>query len=129
MVLRSPHIGNRLLTRSQYKQMVGRAGRSGLCKSGESILLLQDKDRHQVRGRPCDLRSCLSSYIGARIQCDGQMGVVCLFVCLLFVQVLDILSGPCERCASSLLVDEHSALMSLLLSLIGLKVGHVIFRD
>ena len=34
----------------------------------------------------------------------------------------ELLSGPCERCCSSLLADDLTALLSLILTLIGLKV-------
>ena len=49
VILRSPYIGNKFLSPSQYKQMVGRAGRSGKCDVGESILVAHRADKEKVR--------------------------------------------------------------------------------
>jgi POLQ-like helicase len=82
VILRSPYIANQVLSHSQYKQMVGRAGRKGLTECGDSILIASPSDRDKV---------------------------------------IDLLASPYDSCDSSLL-SEDSALSSLILSLVGLKL-------
>ncbi|XP_041527548.1 helicase POLQ-like isoform X2 [Microtus oregoni] len=48
VILRAPYVAREFLRRNQYKQMIGRAGRAGIDTVGESILLLQEKDKQQV---------------------------------------------------------------------------------
>ncbi|XP_073681015.1 helicase POLQ-like [Garra rufa] len=83
VILRSPYVAAEFLKRSQYKQMVGRAGRAGIDAMGESILILQDKDINMAK---------------------------------------NLLSAPMEKCYSNLLHDGGRGLLSLVLSLIGLKI-------
>ncbi|XP_029371370.1 helicase POLQ-like isoform X2 [Echeneis naucrates] len=84
VILRSPYVATDFLKRSQYKQMVGRAGRAGIDTEGESILILQDKDKDMAKTLVC---------------------------------------APMENCYSNLLHDGGKGVLSLILSLIGLKIA------
>lgn len=48
MILRSPYIGNEFINLSKYKQMIGRAGRTGMSEIGESILLCKQSEIPKV---------------------------------------------------------------------------------
>ncbi|XP_034939312.1 LOW QUALITY PROTEIN: helicase POLQ-like [Chelonus insularis] len=49
VILRSPYIGNEFLNLSRYKQMIGRAGRTGMGEIGESIVICQSSDIPKIR--------------------------------------------------------------------------------
>ncbi|XP_019857706.1 PREDICTED: helicase POLQ-like [Amphimedon queenslandica] len=83
VIIRQPYIGQDFISLSSYKQMAGRAGRSGLCDKGESIVILQPKDE---------------------------------------ARFLSVLSKPCDKCTSCLLLDNQQPFTSLILSLIALKI-------
>ncbi|XP_048580034.1 helicase POLQ-like isoform X2 [Nematostella vectensis] len=48
VILRAPYIGRNIIRKSQYKQMIGRAGRAGIDSTGESILIIKTTDKHKV---------------------------------------------------------------------------------
>ena len=91
VILRSPHVGNQLLTRNQYKQMVGRAGRSGLCERGESILIVRDRDKLQVETPCLAFNINHSLFVCARVHvcvcvcaCACACACACVRVCMVW---------------------------------------------
>ncbi|XP_066502025.1 helicase POLQ-like [Hoplias malabaricus] len=96
VILRSPYVATEFLKRSQYKQMVGRAGRAGIDSVGESILIIQDKDKDMVKKLvSAPMEKCYSNLLH-----DGNKGLLSLILSLIGLnitqtveQVLDFMSG------------------------------------
>ncbi|NWQ94034.1 HELQ Helicase, partial [Burhinus bistriatus] len=64
VILRAPYVANDFLKKNQYKQMIGRAGRAGIDSAGESILIVQEKDKHLVQDLVnSPLENCYSSLL------------------------------------------------------------------
>uniref|UniRef100_A0AAX7W2V0 Helicase, POLQ like n=1 Tax=Astatotilapia calliptera TaxID=8154 RepID=A0AAX7W2V0_ASTCA len=83
VILRSPYIATDFLKRSQYKQMVGRAGRAGIDSVGESILILQEKDRNMAKTLVCaPMESCYSNLMH-----DDGKGLLSLVLSLIGLNV------------------------------------------
>ncbi|XP_014914228.1 helicase POLQ-like [Poecilia latipinna] len=83
VILRSPYVATEFLKRSQYKQMVGRAGRAGIDTIGESILILQEKDRSMAKELVCaPMESCYSNLM----QDDGK-GILSLILSLIGLNI------------------------------------------
>ncbi|XP_015195310.1 helicase POLQ-like isoform X2 [Lepisosteus oculatus] len=75
--------GINLPARSQYKQMTGRAGRAGIDTSGESILILQEKDK--LLAKELVSRSMENCY--SNLMHDSGRGILSLILSLIGLSI------------------------------------------
>ncbi|XP_055153115.1 helicase POLQ-like isoform X5 [Symphalangus syndactylus] len=92
VILRAPYVAKEFLKRNQYKQMIGRAGRAGIDTIGESILILQEKDKQQVLElitKP--LENCYSHLVQ-----EFTKGIQTLFLSLIGLKIATNLDDICH---------------------------------
>ncbi|GCB64834.1 hypothetical protein scyTo_0014815, partial [Scyliorhinus torazame] len=107
VILRSPYVARDFLKRSQYKQMIGRAGRAGIDTEGESILITQEQDKKLVTdlvSRP--LECCYSNLMH-----DNEKGIKDLLLSLIGLKVAQTLDKIVEFMASTLLGVQQQQLL------------------
>ncbi|XP_015273407.1 PREDICTED: helicase POLQ-like isoform X2 [Gekko japonicus] len=91
VILRAPYVATEFMKKTQYKQMIGRAGRAGIDSAGESILIAQEKDKQLVRNLVhSPLESCHSNLL---LECNK--GIRSLILSLVG---LKIATSPKEVC-------------------------------
>ncbi|KAM4635116.1 helicase POLQ-like isoform 2-T2 [Polymixia lowei] len=106
VILRSPYVATNFLKRSQYKQMVGRAGRAGIDTMGESILILQDKDRTMAKKLvAAPVEKCYSNLMH-----DNGKGVLSLILSLIGLNITKSLEQLKDFMSGTLLCVQEKQL-------------------
>lgn len=106
VILRNPYIGTQFLNRSQYKQMIGRAGRAGKDTTGESILIVSPKDRCKVWDIISGpVESCFSS-----LTYDDGKGVKSLILSSIGLQITSTTQAVFNMMSQTLLSIQASNL-------------------
>ncbi|KAK7895322.1 hypothetical protein WMY93_020647 [Mugilogobius chulae] len=101
VILRSPFVATEFLKRSQYKQMVGRAGRAGIDSEGESILILQEKDKNMAKSLVCaPMENCYSN-----LMYDDGKGILSLILSLIGLN-FTLLSASEQKMSAAVGVPE-----------------------
>ncbi|XP_037340893.1 helicase POLQ-like isoform X1 [Pungitius pungitius] len=106
VILRSPYVASDFLKRSQYKQMVGRAGRAGIDAVGESVLILQDADRDAARTLVlAPMEKCYSNLLR-----DGGRGLLSLILSLIGLNISSSVGCVMDFLCVTLLCVQQEAL-------------------
>uniref|UniRef100_A0A8C6KLH9 Helicase, POLQ like n=1 Tax=Nothobranchius furzeri TaxID=105023 RepID=A0A8C6KLH9_NOTFU len=106
VILRSPYVATDFLKRSQYKQMVGRAGRAGIDSVGESILILQEKDKLMAKELVCaPMENCYSNLMH-----DEGKGMLSLILSLIGLNISTSLQQIQEFLSGTLLFVQQKQL-------------------
>ena len=86
VIIRAPYVAKKFITSSQYRQMIGRAGRAGLCnKPGQSILIIKESDFGKVPSLFVDpSMECISS-----INAHTEQGISRTFLSLIHLGLVE----------------------------------------
>ncbi|XP_065212353.1 helicase POLQ-like [Planococcus citri] len=76
VIISSPYVGMDFLKLSTYKQMSGRAGRTGLTSAGESFLLCEERDMSKVLELLNSSMNCCNSQLTRKNFVNLTMGAI-----------------------------------------------------
>ncbi|XP_033216324.1 helicase POLQ-like [Belonocnema kinseyi] len=106
VILRSPYIGREFLNTSRYKQMIGRAGRTGMGEIGESILICRSEEIPKVRAL---LTSKMEDVISS-LHTEEDRGIHSLILSAVLLSIAKTINDLYSLTAKTLLSVQKSRL-------------------